>query len=472
MDYDGRQIRWYWLLLFILYSGVVIYLLFMGNPYLYSHHELRAAMSRGEATNTLLTIPATPPAEMKVGSPTFFARFNFARNGVDPLGSPRNKNYEEYQQFPVKHDVEGFEVQNIAQDPTGFYLTGKSPWVISVGLDGELRWKFRAHDLKDDKAMSTVLLDESSAYIVHPQGELLGLSKTDGTIRWLTNLDKEVIAQPFLWKDQLIVPVKGTTTSEWMRVRRADGKNIDKPIKLDMKPGFLVSQGPGNKTLIVTAENKIMAIDTEDWKVDWSQTLTDPIKGPAVMVENQIFVATLGSKLIKLDANKKGKVDWEVDLEKPPASAPTYIPIANRLSIQLANGEIAAVDVKLGKLLWSYNTLNKSPLVDTWSVRLSAKHIEEYKMDWLHKGWTVWSACSNKHFCIFTPNKGQLVQSIALTGNPLTLPLNNDRAWIFFGQKKPGEYVISHLLEGSEIKKLKEAEKLAAEKAAKESANQ
>ncbi len=465
MDYDSRQIRWYWLLLFILYSGVVIYLLFMGNPYLYSHHELRAAMSRGEATNTLLTIPAQPPTTEKVGSPTFFQRFNFARNGVDPFGSPRNKNYEEYKQFPVQHGVENFEVQNIAQDATGFYLTGKSPWVVSIGLDGELRWKFRAHEDMGDKAMATVLLDETTAYIVHPHGEVLGLNKTDGSIRWLTHLDKELIAQPFLWKDNIVVPVKGTTTSEWIRVRRADGKGTDKAAKVDIKPGFLVSQGPGTKSLIVTADNKIMSIDTEDWKIDWSQTLTDPIKGPAVIVDQQIFVATLGSKLIKLDASKKGKVDWEVDLEKPPANAPTYVPIAHRLSIQLTNGEIAAVDAKLGKLLWSYSTLNKSPLTDTWSVRLSAKHIEEYKMDWLHKGWTIWSACSNKHFCIFTPNKGQLVQSIPLSGSPLTLPLNSERAWIFFGQKKPGEYVISHLLEAAEIKKLKEAEKQAAEAA-------
>lgn len=467
MDYDGRKIRWYWLLLFVLYSGAVIYLLFMGNPYLYSHHELRAAMSRGEATDTLLTIPAKPPSAEKVGSPTFFQRFNFNRNGIDPLGSPRSKNYEEFHVYPVKHGLENFEIETIAQDGSGFYLTGKSPWVVSIGLDGELRWKFRTRESKDkdkekEKPLPPVLLDEHSAYVIQPNGELLALSKNDGSIKWLTNLDKEIIAQPFLWKEFIIVPVKGTTASEWMLVSRGDGRLNDKTGKIDIKPGFLVSQGPGNKSLIVTVDNKVIAVDTDEWKIEWTQTLTDPIKGPAAVVDHQIFVATLGSKLIRIDASKKGKVDWEVDLEKAPAGAPSFIPIANRLSIQLTNGEVVAVDAKLGKLLWTYNSLNKSPLTDTWSVRLSAKHIEEYKMDWLHKGWTVWSACSNKHFCIYTPNKGQLVQSVQLSGAPLTLPLQNDRAWIFFGQKKEGEYVISHLLEAAEIKKLKaEAEKQA-----------
>lgn len=454
MDYDGRQIRWYWLLLFVLYCGGVLYLLFNGNPYLYSHHELRAAMSRGETAN-LLTIPEHMSAPEKVSSATFFQRFNFGRSGVDPLGAPRSKNYEEYQTFQVKHGVDGFEAQNIAVDESGFYLTGKSPWVIAIGLDGELRWKFRVHDIKDEKSMPAVLLDETTAYIVHPLGEALALNKTDGSIRWLINVDKELIAQPFLWQGHLVMPVKGATTGEWVMVKRGDGKLAEKTAVIDIKPGFQVSQGPSGKSVIVTLDNKVIAVDSDEWKIDWAVTLTDPIKGPAVVVEHQIYVSTLGNKLIRLDASKKGKVDWEADLEKTPASAPTYLPVANRVSIMLEDGILQMLDAKTGKSIWTYNTLNKSPLIDSWSVRLSAKHIEEYKMDWLHKGWTTWSACSNRHFCIYTPNKGQLVQSIQLSALPLTLPLQMDKRWIFFGEGKEG-YVISHLLESAEIKKLKQ----------------
>lgn len=455
MDYDGRQVRWYWLLLFIVYSGAVIYLLFNGNPYLYSHHELRAAMSRGETAN-LLTIPAKAIPTEKVGASTFFQRFNFQRSGVDPVGSPRSKNYEEYQQFPVNIDIEGFEVQNISQDDSGFYLTGKSPWVVSLGLDGQIRWKFRFIDVKDDKSLPTVLLDESAAYVVHPNGEVLALNKSDGAIRWLIHLDKEVVSQPFLWQSQLIVPVKGAKASQWLMVKRGDGKLLDVSPTFDFKPGFLVTQGPNGKSIIVTQENKLIAVNADDWKIDWTQTLTDPIKGPAVVVEHQIFVTTLGSKVVKIDAAKKGKVEWEVELEKVPASAPTYLPVANRLSIMLEDGILTMIDIKTGKSMWTYNTLNKSPLLDSWSVRLSAKHIEEYKMDWLHKGWTVWSACSGRHFCIYTPNKGQLVQSIPLSAQPLTLPLQLEKKVVFFGTGKDGKYLISHLLEAAEIKKLKE----------------
>jgi hypothetical protein len=48
------------------------------------------------------------------------------------------------------------------------------------------------------------------------------------------------------------------------------------------------------------------------------------------------------------------------------------------------------------------------------------------------------------------------VQSIQLSGLPLTLPLQMDKRWIFFGEGKEGHYIISHLLESAEIKKLKQ----------------
>ncbi len=454
MDYDSRHVKWYWLLLFIVYCGAVVYLLFSGNPYLYSDQELRASMSRSDSLD-LLTIPAQGMSGGKITAQTHFYRFDFQRSGVDPLGAPRYKDYVEYQTFPVQHGLEGFEIENIAQDSSGFYLTGASPWLVSVSLEGELRWKFKLADMKPGTKLWPALLDEDSVYAIHPSGEILGIRKSDGSLRWLTNVDKEAIAEPFIWQDHVVIPVKGKRTSEWMLIRRTDGKLNEKVPKIDVKPGFMVSKGPGKKTLILTAENKVYALDTERWKIEWSQTLTEPIKGPATVVENDILVATLGAKVLKLDVNRKGKVEWEVELEKSPAGSPTYTPMANRVTLQMLGGEIAAIDFKTGKLAWTYNSTNKSPLTDTWSVRLSGKHIEEYKMDWLHKGWTIWSACSNRNFCMFTPNKGQLIQSVAISAQPLTLPLQFDRRWIFFGRTPKGEYLISHMLENAEIKKLK-----------------
>lgn len=78
-------------------------------------------------------------------------------------------------------------------------------------------------------------------------------------------------------------------------------------------------------------------------------------------------------------------------------------------------------------------------------------------MDWLHKGWTIWAPCGTSRFCIFTPNKGQLIQRVSLSVAPLTLPLQVERRWVFFGQKGD-KYMLSHIAEGKEIRKM-QAEK-------------
>ena len=124
MDYESRQIKWYWVLLFSLYCGAVIFILFSENPYLYSRQELRNVMTKGEVAS-VLRIPAQPLPNLKPGAPTFFSRYNFSRTGVDPLGAPRSKNYDEYQQYRVQHGIEGFDIQHISQDASGFYLAGR-----------------------------------------------------------------------------------------------------------------------------------------------------------------------------------------------------------------------------------------------------------------------------------------------------------------------------------------------------------
>lgn len=454
MDYDRRQVKWYWIVLFVLYSGGVLFLLFENNPYLYSHNELRAAMSRGD-TLDFFTLPAKSAGTENVGPATYFSRFDAGHTGIDPLGSPRSKNYEEYSQFPVNFGEEGFTPEAVAQDSSGLYISGKSPWIFSVGLDGEVRWRFKTRDLKDDKSGPFVFLDEKSVYVVHPQGEILSLDKTNGHVRWLTHLERDVVADPFIHRSLIIVPVKGTKAAEWVPIKRADGKAVKKGVPVEIKPDFKVSETAGGKTLIVVSDNKVFAVDPEDFSIEWTQTLTDPVVGTATVFENQIYVSTLGSKIVKIDIAKKGKVEWDLELEKAPLTPPTYMPVVHRLSVALDDGQLVMVDAKLGKQLWNYNTLNKSPLADSWAVRISAKHIEEYKMDWLHKGWTVWSSCSTRHFCIFTPNKGQLIQSIALSAQPVVLPLQMEKSWIFFGKNKDGKYILSHMLELAEIKKLK-----------------
>jgi outer membrane protein assembly factor BamB len=454
MDYESRQVKWYWLLLFILYSGAVVYLLFTGNPYLYSHRELRAALTSGEDAK-VQTMPSIPHLSQKLGPPTFQWRYNWGRSAVDNLGTARSKNWVEFKQHPVDFDLgsDRIDIQNVTSDTTGFFVSGKMRWVAAVDLNGKTRWKFHFRSTPQGRSLLPVLLDDINAYLVHPEGEIVCLNKETGELQWLMSTGQDVVAQPFIWGEHLGVPIKGTTGIELRLIDRHTGQPKPENPHLDIKPGFLLSFSEELKTLIVSVDNKVISIDPENWAIVWSQTLTEPVRGPAVIVDQSIFITTLAGKLVKIDG-RKGKVDWEIDLEKSPSSSPSYLPILQRLAFLDIGGGLNAVDIKTGKLLWRNSLENRNPLVETWSARLKGNHIEEFGMDWMHKGWTIWSPCSERRFCILTPAKGQLIARIELSAAPLALPQNIGRHLVFFGQSKPGKYVISHLLEQSEIKRL------------------
>ena len=453
MDYESRQVKWYWVFAFTIYCGAVVYLLFQGNPYLYSHHDLRSALDSGESVH-LHTIPENPEPVAE-SAPTFYQRYNFQRTAADALATPRSKNFEEYERASLDLRAEQLDATHVTQDASGIYVSGKSSWVGAINLDGTVRWKYHFKDLAAGTSVSPVMLDENSAYLIHPSGEVVCLNKISGQLRWVISLKSEVVAEPFLWKRFLIVPSKSSSGVLMKTLDRYTGKMREETATVDLKPGFQLSHAPELGAMIAVAENNIIALDPEEWEPMWSVTLTDPVKGPVIVVGTQLYAATLAAKVVKIDGAKKGKLDWETDIVKPPAGAPSYLPVSGRLTIMDTSGAMSHIDAKTGKVYWRIATENRNPLADSWSARLKGKHIEEYKMDWLHKGWSVWSPCFDNSFCIFTP-KGGLITRIKLSGQLVALPLAVGQRWVFLTHGKEGQYFVSQVLEDAEIKQLKQ----------------
>jgi len=234
MDYESRKVKWYWFLLFTLYCGVVVYLLFQNNPFLYARQELRASLDVGE-TARRQTVPLHPEAT-KSSAATFLRRYNFQRSAVDPIGGPRSKNYQEYEHAAVDLGDIDLENAHISQDSSGFFLSGKSPWVVAINIDGKVRWKYRFKGLAPTLSVMPVLLDETSAYIVHPLGEVVCLDKMTGEIRWILSTKEELAAAPLIWKKDLILPAKSPTGSgvQMIAIERTTGKLEDEAAHIEI----------------------------------------------------------------------------------------------------------------------------------------------------------------------------------------------------------------------------------------------
>ena len=460
MEYGSRKVKWYALLLFMGFCGLAIYRLLQANPYLYAHSELRGAALQN-VDRVRQTIPARPRQPSRLAPITFQPRYGLERNGIDPLGVPRSRAYVEAAFHEIKFDIPQFEPSVMTGDQSGFVISSKSAWVVAVNLNGQVRWRYKFANRAADTA-PYVLLDEDYVYLVHPAGEILSLSKSDGELHWLLDLRQEVAAQPFFWNRHIVVPLRAADGRgeklRMMQIRRADGLTELDPPRLAAKPGILFSFNTTLGALIGVVDNRVVAVDPGDWEILWSQTVTDPIRGSATLNDNQIYVSTLGAKIVKLDGAHKGRIEWEADLPKSPLAPPAYLPLAQKLSVLDQSGGLNTVDAKTGRAQWRQTTENRAALNETWSARLKARNIEEFRMDWSQKGWSIWSPCAERSLCIFTPSKGQLIQKIALSGAPLALPLVEGRGYAVLTQIKTGRYGLSRLVEESELKKFKESE--------------
>ena len=130
----------------------------------------------------------------------------------------------------------------------------------------------------------------------------------------------------------------------------------------------------------------------------------------------------MGGKVVKLDGAKKGRQDWETELQRPPVSPPSFLPIMTKLSVLDDQGAIQTVDAKSGKPLWRYNIESQSRLKETWSARLKGMVIQETSMNWAYRGWSIWAPCSKNRLCIYNPDKGQLINRITVSGSLLSFP--------------------------------------------------
>ncbi len=457
MDYESRKVKWHWLLLFILHSAAVVYLIFKGNPLLYSHLELRSSLTVSDSKSQT-TIPTNPEVLDKLSEITFVPRYNLSRTAVDTIAVPRSKDYVEFEKHSLNLGVPDFLANHISYDRSGFYFVNTSQWAIAVSPGGEVRWKY-AFKKSSAGSLLPALLDERLIYLVQSDGQIVCLDKANGSLRWALNLKQKVVAPPILWNDQILIPTKATTGVQLRMVKRLNGRVMEESPVIEVKqPNVDLTYADALKVMLVTVGTKVIALSPTTWSVQWTQTLTDPAVGPAVASGTQIFFATLGAKVIKIDGSKKGKLEWEADIQMPAVSAPVYLPVINRLAVMDTNGAISAVDAKTGKILWRVASENRNPANEVWGARISGKYIEDYQMDWLHKGWTFWSPCADSRVCIYTPNKGQVVDRLALSGRPLTLPLPLEKRWVFISRQKSGGYTISHLVEEMEAKRLRESQ--------------
>lgn len=485
MEYDRHRTRWTHIAIYLIYVSMAGYLLLKNNPYLYSHKELRLALA-GEHVDTVTPVPKGE-SQRASGNVTFWTRQNAERTGQDLSGNSRDKDYLSDWQKPILDSQEDGEINFWAFDTSGFFFTGTHPWALALSPEGDLKWRFRfANRGNQERGLLEPVTDEASVYLTQPDGQIAGLEKSTGRVIWMLKLGSEILAPPVAVENELILPIKPLAPE----IKRLEESSMESQTKSSKKPvgptpvnllvyrfarinrltGELIDysnafQAGGLTSLtyvkelnqiFLTNDNKIVSLNLDDKKTISVQTLPDPIKGPAVYAEGKLFVSLASGKVQAWDMTKKGKFEWEVDLGSPPASAPTYVPFYQRLTVMTTDSQLHMIDIKKAEHLWRFPLENKNPSHEIVSARLKGSLIEKLSMKWEKKGWTIWSPCSENRLCIYNPEKGQLISRIPSSAGILTAPFfNGKEIFMITVEKKNGGhlYNLAHFLDEETFKK-------------------
>lgn len=454
MDYNKKGVKWYWIALFLIYSAGVVTAVLWSNRFLYSQTEFQKALI-GRKSDHPPTIQVSTSDASPISEPSKQSEFLWGktRTAVDPTEVTRNRRFAEESSAQIQLP-EGFTPTDWFSDPKGVLFIDKKGEIAAMDWEGFLVWRFKPH--QEMSFFQPVLL-ENQVLLTSRSGHIYSLNRQNGEIRWFSALAEEIFSSPILIKDSLYVvlrpftreikPVKDEFEDDTspgiaeLNPRNGDWLRISKPLPIEKESRWSSND---DSSLYIAQDKTLLQIDLSDLTVKRSKSFEAAILSPVMLLEKSIIVPTRDGRVFGL--NYSFTVNFESDLGHSLSSAPTFVPIWERVAVVTENGYLHVIDAESGDRRWRFNLQNESLSNVGWSSRLNGKHIEELNLGWRYKGWSVWTPCVKDRVCIYNPDEGQIIGRIILTGAYTGLPYIDDKT-LWFVLKKDDQWKISKFVE-------------------------
>tara|TARA_Y100001958_G_C21224271_1_gene549621 strand:- start:335 stop:1753 length:1419 start_codon:yes stop_codon:yes gene_type:complete len=457
VEYEARSIKWYWVALLILYSGGAIYLLLKSNPYLYSQKTLKSQFQKSESNHIAPWPPKSSQFELnasKLGEPAPWPYLTSENTNITSEEVTRNKSYTEFKAYDLQAIFKG-SAKPFLQTKSSLFVTDETGRIFLFDSKGNLKWSYHPHS---NDGFFQSLVDNELLYLIQKNGEVTALQLDSGRPQWILPLETEVAGEAWTYKDHLLVPLQAdkasSKTSSEIAVLSRESGVLEKTLPgFDFKDNF--KKVRSSDGWLLYSGSQVIAIShnyLESQKTLWSTTLPEQIADTMAVYNGQAFLHTVGNRLYVLNLKKKGDVDLDMDLDVTPGGGFTYLPEMDRLAYLSKDSILRVLDLKKGEKAWRFDLGVGGSLREIWSSRLKGAYIQEFGMKWAYKGWTIWSPCRKHHFCIYNPEKGQLIQRIEMSGEPLHLPMIAENQMLVVIRKPDGKLALSLLLEPAEYK--------------------
>ncbi len=471
MEYDNfRTVAWHWLVLFYLYAAAVIGLVLYSNPHLYDQEDLRTALA-GQQVESPLPIPS-PRNQIDRGPEgygNFTDRFTTTREGADASNTARARRFVKVSEHELS------SVDGISMDPSRWWTDGDRVFsaneteLFAFNVEGLLQWRFTFHGPEGMTLMKPTS-DARAIYVGTSAGKLYCIRKSDGKLIWSLEAAERFYSDPVQMGENIVVaarPQLSTRLKLTLNSKDASNKEVSL-IEITKAKGELIKASPWlsaltsepltvssseNHELLVLAQNHLLlAVDRATSNNIWQNELPDKTFAYPVITNEQTFVLTENSHALAFDT-RKGKKNWEVDLESSPSTPMTFIPGHNMLALNMKNGALVTLAVKDGEKKWrSSFEVGKVPRI-SWASRLNNKVITDLKLKWHFKGWSLMSPCANDRVCIFNPENGGQLGAIMTAGEVVGQPAYRSDKSMMMLIKQKESYKVSWFMDRPNYKR-------------------
>lgn len=233
-------------------------------------------------------------------------------------------------------------------------------FVQEVGIN--TLWTQRPTKGSEDRRLALVpAVGGARVYVAGSDGRIAALSADAGRVIWERDTDLSFSAGPDLEGDRLIL---GTNAAQVVTLSANDGRELWRAqvgSEVLSVPRF---SGEG-KVIVHSLDDTIQALDASNGAELWQVSYPAPVltlrgSGAPVITPSGIIVGLAGGKLVKLDPTD-GVPLWEITISPPSGRSELAriadidadpVVVGNLLFVGTYNGDLAAVDLDSGTILW------------------------------------------------------------------------------------------------------------------------
>lgn len=423
MEYSSysRSLAWYWVLAYSLYGAAVIAGVFFSNPYLYSNSDLKTHLAEKKET---------APHPFRLNAHSVSAGKISTVSAEKPIG----RRFVEADAKPLLASVNK-ELKNpsFLLDGKQVFAVAEGPWLWAADLDGKEQWRFR---LADSETFQPVA-DEALVYLASESGRVIALDRGTGHPQWMLKFKEEVVAAPLLVNDRIYVLAREDGRGEGFQlfsIAKASGEALlesaplfDKGLSKD---SFSLAASESQNLLLAGRGIDLYGLELKTLKNSWKVKLEKPVAGSPVIADDRIYLGSPEGVVTALSST--GEVRWKTALDAKILAGPVYIPQYKRLAVFLEGKIVQLIDTKKGEKLWRFNTETENGFSGMWTQRLNTQSMEELKLKWVTRGWTLFVPCLSQRICLLNPDNGQVLGHISLSNTPEEKPLVTPDKTLYF----------------------------------------